>query len=62
MASVDPALGDTIASKTVQGPAGTEEQPTWAGSLITHRGGAGVTYDDLYAHGNDTLYHYRTAT
>ncbi|MGW1998358.1 FG-GAP-like repeat-containing protein [Embleya sp. NPDC001921] len=60
-AGTDPALGGTIASKTVQGPAGTEGQPTWAGSLITHRGGAGVTYDDLYAYGNGALYRYRTA-
>ncbi|WP_126643418.1 FG-GAP-like repeat-containing protein [Embleya hyalina] len=59
--NTDPALGGTIASRTFQGPAGTEDQPSWAGSLITHRGGAGITYDDLYAHAGGQLYRYATA-
>ncbi|WP_439678146.1 FG-GAP-like repeat-containing protein [Embleya sp. MST-111070] len=60
-ADTDPAAGGTIASRTFQGPAGTEDQPTWTGSLITHRGGAGITYDDLYAHAGGQLYRYATA-
>ncbi|MFI6986571.1 hypothetical protein ACIBSV_49635, partial [Embleya sp. NPDC050154] len=60
-ADTNPAAGGTIASRTFQGPAGTEDQPTWAGSLITHRGGAGITYDDLYAHADGQLYLYPTA-
>ncbi|MGC0421662.1 FG-GAP-like repeat-containing protein [Embleya sp. AB8] len=60
-ADTDPAAGGTIASRAVQGPPGPNGKPTWTGSLITHRGGAGITYDDLYAHAGGQLYRYATA-
>ncbi|MFE2870060.1 FG-GAP-like repeat-containing protein [Embleya sp. NPDC059259] len=57
--NTDPTAGGVVASNTIQGPPNATNKPTWAGSLITHRGGTGVTYDDLYAHANGHLYLYR---
>ncbi|MFI1585294.1 FG-GAP-like repeat-containing protein [Embleya sp. NPDC020630] len=59
-ADTDPAAGGTIASNVIQGPPNSNNKPTWTGALITHRGGAGITYDDLYAHADGQLYLYRS--
>ncbi|WP_439673373.1 FG-GAP-like repeat-containing protein [Embleya sp. MST-111070] len=56
----DPATGGSVVSTTVQGPPNEAGQRTWNGALLTHRGGTGVTYDDLYAHAKGQLYLYRS--
>ncbi|MFJ8744140.1 FG-GAP-like repeat-containing protein [Embleya sp. NPDC127516] len=60
-ADTDPAAGGTTASTSLHGPALTAGQSTWTGTLLTHRGGAGITRDNLYAHADGRLYLYRNS-
>ncbi|MFI1386381.1 FG-GAP-like repeat-containing protein [Embleya sp. NPDC020886] len=54
----DPATGGTIVAAALQGPAIAAGKATWTGALVTHRGGAGLPRDNLFAYGNERLYLY----
>ncbi|WP_331770115.1 FG-GAP-like repeat-containing protein (plasmid) [Embleya sp. NBC_00888] len=58
-ANTNPADGGVTVSTRVQGPVGVDQNATWTGALITHRGGAGIFRDNLYALGSGQLYLYR---
>ncbi|MFI6986735.1 hypothetical protein ACIBSV_50525, partial [Embleya sp. NPDC050154] len=58
----DPTKGGQLAAGAVEGPieaAGGKK--TWTGALTTHRGGNGITYDDLYVHASGQLYLYQSS-
>ncbi|MFI1583964.1 FG-GAP-like repeat-containing protein [Embleya sp. NPDC020630] len=60
-ADTDPATGGVTASAPIHGPATAAGQATWTGTLITHRGGAGIFRDNLYAYAGGNLYMYRNS-
>ncbi|MFE7129726.1 FG-GAP-like repeat-containing protein [Streptomyces sp. NPDC057638] len=57
----DPAAGGQLAAGAAEGPGGTPGNRTWNGVLTTHRGGNGITYDDLFAHHGTEMYLYRSS-
>ncbi|MFI1583967.1 hypothetical protein [Embleya sp. NPDC020630] len=57
-AATNPATGGVVASLADQGPVG-DTSASWTGALVTHRGGAGIFRDNLYAWGSNRLYIYR---
>ncbi|WP_331768121.1 FG-GAP-like repeat-containing protein [Embleya sp. NBC_00896] len=54
----DPATGGKVVSPALHGPAIAAGKSTWSGALVTHRGGAGLPRDNLFAYGNERLYLY----
>ncbi|OPC76483.1 hypothetical protein B4N89_46475 [Embleya scabrispora] len=61
-AGTDPATGGRLVSLAAQGPkTSASGQPTWTGALLAHRGGAGITHDDLFVHDGTNLYVYRNS-
>ncbi|MFF7245221.1 FG-GAP-like repeat-containing protein [Embleya sp. NPDC008237] len=61
-AATDPTTGGRTTSLAAQGPKRTATNaPTWTGALVAHRGGAGVTKDDLFVHDGSSLYVYRNS-
>ncbi|WP_406293480.1 FG-GAP-like repeat-containing protein [Embleya sp. NBC_00888] len=55
----NPAEGGLKIADAGAGPAPAGSGYTWSGSLVTHRGGAGIQRDNLYAYADTRLYMYR---
>ncbi|MGW4651726.1 ricin-type beta-trefoil lectin domain protein [Kitasatospora sp. NPDC004289] len=54
--ATDPAAG-VVASDKANSPGGKG----WNGTQVTHRGGNGIRYDDLFAYRDNVLYYYRNS-
>ncbi|WP_161500876.1 hypothetical protein [Embleya scabrispora] len=57
--TTDPTTGGVVASPANQGPGTENGKPSWTGTGISHRGGAGIYRDNLYALGGGQVFLYR---
>ncbi|WP_405018574.1 ricin-type beta-trefoil lectin domain protein [Kitasatospora sp. NBC_00070] len=58
---VYPTASDPAAGVTASDKANSPGGKGWNGTLVTHRGGNGIRYDDLFAYRDKALYLYRNS-